>query len=679
MPEVPLEPGAAIRQRFAGRLDRLSQPARATLLVAAAAGRCLAAEVATAAGYLDGGDSQALGEAETAGLVRITAEGVQFCHPLLRSVAYHAAAPALRRAAHHALADVLAGRDAERAAWHRAAAATGPDEAAAAALDAAAGLAARKGAPLAAAAAWERAAELSGPDERRSARLAEAAEAALDGGDMDRVRRLTETMPAAPQPSRARMLAVRGHLELQMGQTTAAQRSLREAADLLGGANPRLAVELLAESVYWTLEAGLFDVASQVAERMAELAERSDETARFLADYTNGYLAWRRGDAPHSGRVLRQAVARLDADPALAANPKLQVYICWTWSNLGYPDRARRHCDQAVELARSQGAVGRLPDLLTLAASADVAAGRWSQGLAHGSQALELALATGQAGLACEALNVIAEIEAVQGRDEDCRRHARDADRLAGELGLRLTQLGARLALAMIELSRGRLEDAVTRYEQVRRLAAQWGFADAHSSPVPDLIEAYARAGAVDAARALLPEYLALVTRDANPHFAALAARCQGIVAPGDFDVHFLEAISLHEQCSVAFQHARTHLCYGERLRRARRRKDARVQFRAAAETFDRLGARPWAQRARAELRATGETVTNVGDSGEQLTPQELQIALLVSQGRTNAEVGRAVFLSTRTVEFHLSRAYRKLGVASRTELTRRLASAGVG
>ena len=135
---MPLEPGAAIRQRFAGRLDRLSQPARATLLVAAAAGRCLAAEVATAAGYLDGGDSQALGEAETAGLVRITAEGVQFCHPLLRSVAYHAAAPALRRAAHHALADVLAGRDAERAAWHRAAAATGPDEAAAAALDAAA-------------------------------------------------------------------------------------------------------------------------------------------------------------------------------------------------------------------------------------------------------------------------------------------------------------------------------------------------------------------------------------------------------------------------------------------------------------------------------------------------------------------------------------------------------------
>lgn len=133
----------------------------------------------------------------------------------------------------------------------------------------------------------------------------------------------------------------------------------------------------------------------------------------------------------------------------------------------------------------------------------------------------------------------------------------------------------------------------------------------------------------------------------------------------------------MHERGDVVFQHARTHLTYGERLRRAQRRRDARVQLRAAAEIFDRLDARPWAERTRAELRASGETLAKAGDGAEQLTPQELQIALLVTEGRTNAEVGRAVFLSTRTVEFHLSRAYRKLGVASRTELTRRLATAG--
>ena len=196
-------------------------------------------------------------------------------------------------------------------------------------------------------------------------------------------------------------------------------------------------------------------------------------------------------------------------------------------------------------------------------------------------------------------------------------------------------------------------------------------------SPIPELIEAYARVGAMDQARALLPEFLAHVPGHANPQSAARAARCRGIAAADDFDAYFQEAIALHERGDVVFQHARTHLAYGERLRRAQRRRDARVQLRAAAEIFDRLDARPWAERARAELRASGETMASPGQGGKQLTPQELQIALLVSEGRTNAEVGRAVFLSTRTVEFHLSRTYRKLGVASRTELARRLATAG--
>jgi DNA-binding CsgD family transcriptional regulator len=118
-------------------------------------------------------------------------------------------------------------------------------------------------------------------------------------------------------------------------------------------------------------------------------------------------------------------------------------------------------------------------------------------------------------------------------------------------------------------------------------------------------------------------------------------------------------------------------LSYGERLRRAQRRRDARIQLRAAIEIFDRLDARPWADRARAELHASGETMGRDGPGGERLTPQELQIALLVIQGRTNAEIGRAIFLSTRTVEFHLSRAYRKLGISSRTELAGRLPGTG--
>ena len=269
----------------------------------------------------------------------------------------------------------------------------------------------------------------------------------------------------------------------------------------------------------------------------------------------------------------------------------------------------------------------------------------------------------------------MAAVEAAQGRDDDCLRHAHEADQLAGELDLRKLQLLARRSRALLEFSQGRLEEAITHYEDVRRHAADSGIAHPYYSPIPDLIEAYTRIGAPDQARELLPEFLAQVPGRANPQSAARAARCQGIVA-ADFDAHFLEAITLHERSDVVFQHARTQLAYGERLRRARRRRDARIQLRAAAEIFDHLDARPWADRARAELRASGETIASAGQSGEQLTPQELEIALLVTQGRTNAEVGQAVFLSTRTVEFHLSRAYRKLGVASRTGLTQRMASA---
>ena len=678
LPEAPLEPGTAIRLRFAARLDRLSPPARTALLVAAAAGRCPLPDVTAATAHLAQSDHDVFAEAETAGLIRLAPGGVEFFHPLVRSVAYHLAPAAQRRAAHLALADRLSGRDAERAAWHLAAAATGPDDAAAAALDGAAALAARKGAPIEAAAAWERAAELSGDAELTGARLSQAAQAALNGGDLDRVRRLTKTLPAPEQHlSRGRMLAVRGRLDLLTGQMAVAQRELAESADLAAQADPLLAVERLDQAVSAALEAGLYDEASQAAGRMADLAERSDETARFLADLAHGGLAWLRGDAEHGMALIRQAVARLEANPALAARPERQLDLASAWCDAGRPDRAWPCSNRAVELARDEGAAGRLPRALAWAAWLDGEGGRWARALAYGSQALDLALATGQTYLACYAYTIMANVEAAQGRDDDCLRHANGAEQIATELGLRKLELQARRSRALLDLGRGRLEEAIARYEGLRRLTADSGIAHPYYSTIPDLIEAYARAGTLDRAQALLPEFLASVPGRANPQSAARAARCRGITAADDFDTPFREALALHERGDVVFQHARTYLAYGERLRRAQRRRDARVQLRAAAEIFDRLDARPWAERARAELRASGETLARGGDGGEQLTPQELQIALLVSEGRTNAEVGRAVFLSTRTVEFHLSRTYRKLGVASRTELTRKLATAG--
>ena len=398
-----------------------------------------------------------------------------------------------------------------------------------------------------------------------------------------------------------------------------------------------------------------------------------------MAELEAGQLAWLRGDPHQAVRLLRRGIATLEDDPALAGSAGRQLDGVVGWLHLGRPDRAGQYADRAVELARDAGELGRLPDALSAAVACCCVTGQWRQALAHGNQALDLARATGQHHVACQVLVGITPIEAAQGRDAECRAHAREADWLAAEFGLRMRQLRLGCTLALLEFGQGRLDEAIARYEQVRRLAADWGVHHPWFSPLPDLIEAYARAGDPDRGHALLPRFDAQLPGDDNPLEAGRAQRLRGILADADFEPHFLRGIALHEQCHAAFEQARTHLCYGERLRRARRRRDARVQLRAAIEIFDRLEAGPWAKRARAELQAAGESVTGPGPIREQLTPQEMQIALLVGEGRTNAEIGRAVFLSTRTVEFHLSRAYRKLGVATRTELTRQLAAVPPG
>lgn len=216
-----------------------------------------------------------------------------------------------------------------------------------------------------------------------------------------------------------RLLAVRGRLNLITGKMAIAQQVLQEAADLAAEADPRLAVDLLAGSVTAAVEGGLFEEASQVAKRMADLAERSDRTAQFLVDVAYGGLAWRRGDPEYGMRLIYRAASRLETDPHLSSRADRQLDVAAVWCSTGYLDRARPFADRAVELARSEGAVGRLPDALQWAAGLGKETGQWAQALAYGSQALDLALATGKTFLACNALVIIAEIEAAQGRDED--------------------------------------------------------------------------------------------------------------------------------------------------------------------------------------------------------------------------------------------------------------------
>jgi DNA-binding CsgD family transcriptional regulator len=242
-------------------------------------------------------------------------------------------------------------------------------------------------------------------------------------------------------------------------------------------------------------------------------------------------------------------------------------------------------------------------------------------------------------------------LEAVRGRPERCREKAI----AAFELDVRGLRESLCLSLGLLELGRGEPHAALAHL--------------AHARPGPDYVEALARVGRCDEARTALEALSASTACE-----RAAAARCRGMIDP-NFDEHFAQALAWHALAPDEFETARTLLCLGERLRRDRRRREARPPLRAALEAFERLDARGWAVRARDELEASGQTIRPRDSWDEEtLTAQEQRIAALAASGATNREVGARLFLSPKTVETHLSRVYRKLDVRSRTELAGRLA-----
>jgi DNA-binding CsgD family transcriptional regulator len=240
-----------------------------------------------------------------------------------------------------------------------------------------------------------------------------------------------------------------------------------------------------------------------------------------------------------------------------------------------------------------------------------------------------------------------------------------------------LSEIWATAALGELELGLGDAARAVAYFERQRLLLAEHGITDADLNPGAELAEAYSRLGLPDQAGQAAADFLAAATAKGQPWPRARALRCQGLLAPDDaFAAAFDQALRLHAQTPDAFETARTQLAYGERLRRTRNRIRAREQLQPAADTFERLDARPWADRAHAELAATGRTLRRRDSAAvEELTPQELQIALLLTAGRTTRETAAALFLSPKTVEYHLRHVYQKLGIHSRDELARNLAA----
>jgi ATP/maltotriose-dependent transcriptional regulator MalT len=292
-------------------------------------------------------------------------------------------------------------------------------------------------------------------------------------------------------------------------------------------------------------------------------------------------------------------------------------------------------------------------------------------------EGLELAREAGLTNAADLHRAVLAWLAAVQGRQEECRSLAAEVTASARATGLALANTIAEWGVALLDLSLGRPEEAMTRLAAVSSAPAGVGQPYFVLNAAPDLVEAYVRLGRDDEAReayGVLETFAVRGTPDAPPWALAYAARCRGLLAAdeAEADGAYEEALELHARATGAFDEARTELVYGEHLRRRRRRIDARAHLRAALELFESLGADVWAERARAELRASGETARKRDPSTlSQLTPQELQVARFVAEGLSNKEVAAQLFLSPRTIDAHLRNVFAKLGITSRTQLAR--------
>ena len=665
---LPLTEG--VERAFLDRARRLSPAGQAVLLVAAADDSGRLGTITAAAAELGAGD-EALDEAEAAGLLRVATGTVELRHPLVRSAVYGAATRTERRRAHRALAGALPARDeADRRAWHLAAAVDGPDESVVAELDAAAERAHHRGGHEAASAAWERAAELSELPGRRATRLFRAASCAWLAAQPPRARALADAaLAAADEPGlRADVVGLRANVEFHAGSLDVGHRMLLQGAAEAAPHDPARAAEMA--MVAASLAA--FGAGSVTGPDPTAFVPAAPPSApvrdRCLADLVRGLDAVAHRDWPRAVPHLRAAVTLADQLPDTASEDLLLLNLGVATLHLGDDEGALRLQDRLLTSARTAGAVVWVLHALTRRCLPEIATGRWSAAAAAAAESLDLAERTGQRAQLGLPAALLAVVAALRDQDDADDRIAA-AERLAAGEHLGLV---AALVQDLLRWARARrlAADPVAALHELRQVGTQL----VQQLAAVDRIEAAVRAGDPGTARDWVDELGSYADATGAPWAEAVAAHGRALLADGPgAGEHFDRALAAHAHSSRLPDRARTELAHGEHLRRSRRRVDARVHLRAALQTFDELGARAWAERARQELRASGETVRRRDDVATALTPQELQVAALVREGLPNRDVAARLFVSPRTVDFHLRNVFTKLGVSSRTELAARL------
>jgi DNA-binding CsgD family transcriptional regulator len=666
--EVPV--GERIERALGRRLDGLSAAARASLLAAAVADDENLGPVLAAAAEL-GGSLAGLEEAESARLVTVSAGRIAFRHPLVRSLVLAAAEPAARRATHRAYAAALGSGD-DRRVWHAAAGAVAPDEAVAAPLAAAGARAGGRSGHGVAAAAFEQAARLTPAAALRAERLRAAAEAAWLGGDADRaLALLAEAAPlAGDAPARATIAQVRGRVLARHGPIPDAVRVLCEAADAIADSDPARASEMLAEASYAAGFGSAGEVMVAAARRAVELAPAEAVRARCMAATALGAALVLTG-ADGATEWLREAARLIDAARELRDDAGLAAWLGVPAAFLRGGAAEYEPLRAGLAAARASGAVGALPFALFKLGVAAASADDWDEAAAAFAEALRLSEEVGLRVDYVAALAGLARLQARRGRPQAAATAA-DAVSMATELGMPFFAAWGHQARGDRAWAAGDVDGARAAFTAKAAVLAEHELRDADLSPAPELVELHVSAGHAEEARRLAAEAAAQARAKGRPWALARAARAEALVTDDDGAAlaRFADALALHEKTSDTFEAARTRLCLGERLRRGGRRAEARLELRAALAAFEGLRAAPWAERAAAELKATGETVRRRDPATlDDLTPQELRIALMLSDGTTVREAAAALYLSPKTVEYHLRNAYLKLGVNSRERL----------
>ncbi|NEM06182.1 helix-turn-helix transcriptional regulator [Geodermatophilus normandii] len=673
-----------LEQGFAGQLHALPRASRQLLLVAAAEPVGDVRLLQRAAARLGIGED-AVSAAESSGLVEL-GERVRFRHPLVRSAVRHAATRGELRQVHRVLADVThPGSDPDRRAWHRAQATVGTDEAVAADLERSAGRALAQGGLASTAAFLERAALLTPDPAQRVRRALDAAQAKVVAGAFDDASALLATARTGPlgEAGRARAELLEAQMRSATSRAEDALPLLLAAARRLEPLDADLARDTYLDALSSALTAGpagpdVREVARVVREAPPPGAPRSgDLLLEALAVLvTEGYAA--------AAPVARQAVqAFLRDDPTLDEALRLTPLAASTavslWDDASWDALTRRH----VAVARESGAVGALPLALGRRLLVPLLAGDLTAANALVQQVRSVEeLTGGRTSLALHGEAALAAHRGRSGRDERVVDEALDAVEAllppdaarspAGPVGPGATTGATTVhwARAVLCNGLGRYADAVSAAREAT--AGPLGHGPS-SWALAELVEAGARSGDVAAATAAL-ESLSAVARASGAEWALGVAASRRALLCGSRAAEELhrEAVDRLAGTRVQVELARARLLYGEWLRREGRRVDARAQLRTAHEAFAAMGAEAFAERARRELQATGETVRRRAvETAAELTAQEAQVARLAARGHTNSEIAAALYISPRTVEWHLRKVFGKLGITTRRDLWR--------